>query len=234
MKTQNIMTYYRCDQCFQIESETDWLLDQNGKKCKHCGMVSDYKLWPSAEIRELIETIKKYDQSSSEYGLVTSVFTCTALELLLEHLLFTMAMLDRSFEETEFLVDLLLDTNQGRAKRLQLYKRLGSGSFKSEAQQIGFPHFLEQWDKLANIRNKSVHGDLQEGSKVNPQLIQNVLTDALAVFSKLHNEYNQYSIKYQVAMEPLVEFEKSITKDLEKLKRWREQVVGIKNDEDEV
>lgn len=225
------MTYFRCDNCFQIEPESSWLVDKKDKKCKHCGRLSDCELWPSAEIRELIETIKNYDQSSSEYGLITSVFTCTALELLLERLLFTMAMLDRSFEETEFLVDLLLDTNQGRAKRLQLYRRLGSGSFKSEARQIGFPSFLEQWDKLANIRNKSVHGDLQEGSKVNPKLIQAALLDALAVFSRLHNEYNQYSIKYQVAMEPVLEFENNKTKDLEKLKRWREQVIGTNSDE---
>jgi hypothetical protein len=117
------MVYFQCTECGQIEPEINWLTAQKEKKCKYCGGVEKYELWPSAEIRELFETIGKYNQQSSEYGLVASVFISAALELLLERLIFTVAMEGLLYDEVGHLIELLLDTNQGRASIITM----GSG-----------------------------------------------------------------------------------------------------------
>jgi len=208
------MIYFQCRECEQIESEPDWLNVQEGKKCKYCGEVDKYELWPSPEIRELFETIRKFNQQSFEYGLVASVFICAALELLIERLIFTVAMEDLLYDEVGHLIELLLDTNQGRVRRLQLYNHLGYGSFEKESKEIGHKDFLKKWDQIAEIRNKCVHGDLKESPQITPLLVETIINEALAVFSKLNNKYNVESLSYKVATKPV----RNLEKDLGKLK----------------
>jgi hypothetical protein len=214
------MIYLQCTECSQIEPEPNWLTAQKGKKCKYCGEVEKYELWPSAEISELFETIGKYNQQSFEYGLVASVFISAALELLLERLIFTVAIEGLLYDEVGHLIELLFDTNQGRVRRLQLYKRLGYGSFEKESKEIGYKDFLKHWDEIAEIRNKCVHGDLKECSKITSLLVETIIHESLAVFFKLHNKYNVESLSYDVATKPV----KDLARDLEKLKAWKGQV----------
>lgn len=217
------MTYYQCERCWQIELDSDWIIEQEKKVCKHCRTSNRQELWPSTEIRELFETVTKYGKVNSfEYGLVASVFISAALELLLERLLFTMAIENMLYEEVGHLIEYLLDSNQGRTKRIQLYKRLGYGSFEKESSEVGYKLFLKHWAEISGIRNKSVHGNLKEGIKLKSALVETTISEALAVFSRLHNKYNAYGIHYQVATDP----EKERTKDMEKLRKWKKQVVG--------
>lgn len=229
------MIYYQCDECWQIEQDVDWVTQQDSKICKHCNKKDKHKSWPSPEIRELFETIAKYEKTDSfEYGLIASVFVSAALELMLERLLFTMAIEGMWHEDVEHLIVYLINSNQGRAKRIQLYKRLGYDSFDKEASDIGYKLFLKHWTEIAEIRNKSVHGKLTEGTKLKSSLVEITISEALAVFSKLHNKYNVYSIPYQVATEKIKDivvtekikiFEEERRKDMEKLRRWKEQVL---------
>lgn len=217
------MAYYQCERCWQIESESEWLVELDNKVCKHCHTGNRYEIWPSTEIRELFGTITKYEKIDSfEYGLVASVFISAALELLLERLLFTMAIEDMLYDEVVHLIEYLLDSNQGRTKRIQLYKRLGYGSFEKEASEVGYKLFLKHWAEIAEVRNKSVHGDLKEGTKLKSALVDTTITEALAVFSRLHNKYNAYGISYKIAIDPINE----LAKDTEKLRKWKRQVIG--------
>jgi hypothetical protein len=134
------------------------------------------------------ETIHKYNSESFEYGLVSSVFISAALELLLERLLFTMAIEDLLYDEVGHLIEYLLDSNQGRSKRLQLYKRLGYGSFEKEAKESGYSRFFKHWNEIAEIRNKSVHGEIKEGTKLKSSLVEATISESLAVFSSLNNK----------------------------------------------
>lgn len=217
------MTYYQCERCWQIEPEPEWPVEQDNKVCKHCHTSNCYKIWPSTEIRELFETITKYEKVDSfEYGLVASVFISAALELLLERLLFTMAIEDMLYDEVGHLIEYLLDSNQGRTKRIQLYKRLGYGSFEEESSEVGYRLFPQHWAEITQVRNKSVHGDLKEGAKLKSALVETTINEALAVFSELHNKYNAYGISYKAATDPVRGFEK----EQEKLRKWNRQVIG--------
>ncbi len=224
------MIYHLCTECYQIEPDSEWIIERGNKTCKHCGASNKYELWPSTEIRELFETIKKYNSESFEYGLVSSVFISAALELLLERLLFKMAIENLLYDEVGHLIEYLLDSNQGRSKRLQLYKRLGYGSFEKEAKESGYNHFLKHWNEIAEIRNKSVHGDIKEGTKLKSSLVETTISESLAVFSRLYNKYNTESIRYDVATES----KRNLAKDLERLRTWKKQVVrDIDLDEDD-
>jgi hypothetical protein len=180
-------------------------------------------LWPSAEVIELFETIRKYDQTSLEYGLVSSVFVSAALELLLERVIFIMAIENFDYIEVGHLVDLLIDTYQGRMKRLQLYKRLGYGTFAEHLKEIGHKEFLKHWDEIAEIRNASVHGQLNAGQKITHELVKITISEALEVFSKLYNKFNStWAHKMYVD---------DHEKDLEKLGIWKERVARTNNQE---
>lgn len=227
--------HYQCRICWQIEPNTSWVSEGGIKVCSHCGASNKHESWPSTEVRELLETVAKYkDVNSLEYGLVASVFISAALELLLERLLFTMAIENLHYEEAGHLVEYLLDSNQGRARRVKLYSLLGYDSLQNESSEVGYESFMKHWNEIAEARNKSVHGDLKASTKLEAPLIELTITEALAVFSKLHNKYSSESLSYKVATDRKQEFQKEYAKDLEKLRGWKKQVAGeIDSDEDE-
>ena len=161
--------YFQCDKCQQIEPELNWQKEASGLRCQHCATVGG-EAWPSKEISELIGFVHSYSQTSPEYGLVTCVFLATALEILLEYLITIMAFQELLYDEAFILVDALLETNQGRSRRLQLYSLLGYGSFPEEVQHLGYRQFMEHWNDIVEARNKSVHGDPKASQHITPFL----------------------------------------------------------------
>jgi hypothetical protein len=215
-----MITYFECDKCGQIEADSDWAKAEEKIKCKHCDAIGRNELWPSAEIRGLFEYVSQFNQSSPEYGLVTSVFVSSALELLLERLIYTVAVEDLLYDEVGHLIELLLDTNQGRARRLQLYKHLAYASFEEEAYETGCGQFMKHWNEIAEIRNKSLHGDLKESQTIAPSLIETTISESLRVFSMLHNKYNSESLRYGVARGSV----EDRARDLRQLRIWKEGI----------
>ena len=193
------MDYFQCKECEQISSENEIRFGKVDKKCPYCGIIDEVNIWPSAEIRELIKVVNNYNQNSIEYGFIASVFISTALEILLEQLLYIMAIENLSYDEADHLVSIILDFNQGRSRRLTLYKRLGFDSFETEVSKMGYKGFLVEWDKIAETRNKCVHGDLSEAKNVNSVLVESIMNNGLEVFRKLHNDYNKSTNRYRYA-----------------------------------
>lgn len=221
------MKYYQCEICCQIEPESEWRVEHGNMVCKYCQTNNRYQLWPSIEIRELFGTITKYEKVNSfEYGLVASVFISAAFELLLERLLFTMAIENMLYDEVGHLIEYLLDSNPGRTKRIHLYKCLGYSSFEKESSELGYKLFFRHWTEISNVRNKTVHGDLNEGIKLKSDLVETTISEGLAVFYKLHNKYNTFGIQYKFATDPIKELESEQIKDMEKLSKWKRQLIG--------
>jgi hypothetical protein len=192
--------YYICGKCYQIEPTTCWSRDANGQfKCIHCQTANKSGSWPSAEIMELFTFISSYDTGSSHYGQVISVFSSSLLELMLEELVTKMAYEDLTYDQGCMLVEALLDAHQGRSRLFSLYKRIGYSSFHEAVQRLGQGEFIANWDKIVEVRNKVVHGKIQEGNQITASLIKKTLDDALEVFSFLHNEYNKESLDYKYA-----------------------------------
>lgn len=213
------MIYYQCEKCLQIMPETERLIENNKPHCKYCNSKNKFVLWPSIEIRELFSILPKYSPESTEYSLIASVLISSAFELLLERLLFTMAIENMSWEAVGHLIDYLLESNQGRTKRLHLYRRLGYSSFEKESQETGNKNFYSNWNTIAETRNKLIHGNLRNRAELTQALVDSTISEGLQVFSTLHNKYNAFAIHYEIA----IESKNNILKDSEKLKRWKAQ-----------
>ena len=218
--------YYKCEECGQIEIDAEWIKIDEKFKCMHCEKVGRRVSWPSAEIRGLFDHVCHLEHTSPEYGLISIVFVSAALELLLERLIYIVAIENFLYEEVEHFIELLLDTNQGRARRIELYKHLAYDSFEVEARKVGYNQFMEHWNTIAEIRNKILHGNLKMSQDVDRYLIETTISEALPVFSVLNNKYNAESLRYGIARESV---EKKI-KELEKLRIWKE--AGNRNTKD--
>lgn len=191
--------YFKCENCGNIELETKWQIVPNKKVCPECGKLDWFDIWPSSEVLDLFNHAMTYKVNSTYFGLVTSVFVCTALELLLEKLIYIMALQENSEEDVDYLIDNLLDAYEGRSRRLHLFNKFGEHSFSVEAKSTGNKNFLKHWDNLAEVRNKSVHGDIENAKKITPKDIEGIYIEALDVFSKLWNKYNTWTFDYQYA-----------------------------------
>jgi transcription elongation factor Elf1 len=222
-----MMIYLECKTCGQIESDCNWIDNQDKKECKYCHECDMYKVWPSAEIRTLFETIKNYkDTSSFEYVLISSVFISSALELLLEKLIYIVAFEDRLPEEITHLVELLLEANQGREKRLKLFQKLGYDSIDGHSRDLGYKDFPSHWIQIAKIRNNIIHGKLEGKFNLSPNIVVTTINEAIEVFSKIYNIYNSETIRYKVTVEKFNEDQEIINKELTRLKRWRKMVLN--------
>jgi hypothetical protein len=191
--------YFKCENCGIIDLDVKWQTFTEKTVCPECGKIDWFETWPSSDVIDLFDHARAYEKDSPYFGLVTSVFVCTALELLLERVLFVMALQENSEEDVDYLIDDLLEAYEGRSRRLQLYNKLGEHTFTVEAKSTGNKHFNKHWEYLADIRNKSVHGDMEKANRITPNDITLIITEALDVFSKLWNKYNIWTFDYQYA-----------------------------------
>lgn len=206
--------YKQCKNCWFISEKQN----DSAVNCPACG-GSDFSDWPTIEVKSLFSLIhEKEGQNPFEYQLIASVFCSAAFELLLEQLLFIMAIEDLLYEEVGHLVEKLMDSNQGKSKRINLYRRLGYGSFSEESSALGYPSFLNDWDELTSVRNQCVHGKIPDKETITPKFTNKLIEDGLKVFSGLYNKYNMETIQFNVGLDRYQQ--KKL--DLDLLKNWIE------------
>ena len=104
-----------------------------------------------------------------------------------------MAFQDLLYEEAYLLVDALLEGYQGRSRMFTLYSKIGYGTFHDAVKKMGNKQFLSNWDVIVEARNNVVHGRINNCENITPDLVERTITDALDVFSQLHNQYNAES-----------------------------------------
>lgn len=194
-----IPLYVKCGNCGQIEKEQ---VRKNLRyKCKHCQQARSQTIWPAPELQNLFRFIDSFDEESPHYPQIACVFLSSAFELLLEELLSVMAYQDLLYEEADMLVDALLDGYQGRSRMFTLYSKIGYGTFHDDVKKTGNRRFMKHWDAIAEARNHVVHGRLNKCEAITPKLVEKAISEALDVFSQLHNRYNAESLRYRVALE---------------------------------
>jgi len=218
-----LKTYYICTKCETIEKENNWKVDESDSfVCIHCDALNEKMIWPPKEVETMLGFILTYDDGLPEYGQITSVFMSAVLELLLEELLYTMAYFDLSFDEASILVDALIESHQGRNRMISLFKKIGYGSFHDSIKELGYSDFYRNWNKIVEIRNQVIHGNLEKGEEIDPVIIKSTIEDALELFSNLHNRYNEETIRYKYS----VKTKKGIDADLDRLDRWSQGTKG--------
>lgn len=219
--------YYICKKCNQIEPKELWETQNLTKECNYCSR-SEYQRWPSQDIIDLFDHAMMYDPKDDHYSLVTSVFVSTALELLFEDLLILILYIDLNFHETGFVVDLLLDSFQGKSRRLQLYKKYVGISFSKEAIDTGNKNFFNNWERISSIRNKKIHGLDKNQLEISPKFIKTIVSEALDVFYKLHNKYNRETFFFDYYTNKKIAIPKTPSReDIRKLSRWMNRKVDL-------
>jgi len=223
---EKIKTYFECHRCHIIDTKENWSMTSNKTICPECGKIEQFDIWPSSDVLDLIKHALEYVPASPYYGLVTSVFVCTAFELLLEKLLYIMALEDFWEEQVSVVIEKLIDAYQGRDRKLQLYTHVGWGrTFSEDVKSTGHKKFIEHWEKLVRIRNKSVHGDLELSAHIKPEHIETICIEGIDVFYKLCNIYTIDTWDYTYALEQS-EHGSEAKKEFEKLQKWKDNVEG--------
>lgn len=194
----NIPSYIECSDCGQIIEGKAWTGLRT--KCKFCHKSIEQRIWPSPEVMNILVFINSHDVKSPQYPQIACVFLSSALELMLEELLYVMTFEDLLYEDAFVLADALFDGYQGRSRMFTLYSKIACGTFHGAVKKIGVSRFLKDWDILVDARNKVVHGNINKCEKITQDLIERTINDALIVFSNLHNQYNTESIKYKSAL----------------------------------
>jgi hypothetical protein len=199
-RPENELNYLSCSNCGQIavfdgSSEGE----QPRFKCLECEAKETFQAWPSAAVRDLINFVSEYDKAAPQYGQVACVFSSCVLELLLEEVVWVMAVWETDYDTAEHLLDAVMDAYQGRSRLIALYKRFGYGSLSSEVNSLGRGDFMSNWEKIVSARNKVLHGKIQEGANITPDLIDTTIAQGLEVFRLLHNKYNQQTFQFKAA-----------------------------------
>ena len=207
--------YSRCGTCGSIARHEGPPLD-DFPACPECLQTHGQAAWPPQELAELRNFVLSLDEGSPSFGAVASVFTSAFLEGLLEKQVYAMALMDMDYNDAGVLADLLLESHQGRARLLHLYKRLGYRPLSADAAMAGCPAFVADWDAIARARNRILHGRPEAAKGITLPLIQRAFADGLEVFSLSHNTYNRETHRYLAATGHIRERDE----EQERLKRW--------------
>jgi hypothetical protein len=116
----------------------------------------------------------------------------------------TMAIQDNLWEDVFVIIDPLLDAYRGRERLLQLYRRIGYGTFFEECSEAGIPDYPARWKDIAERRNQFAHSTgerNQDLEPLTPLIVNAFVADSLTVFCQLHNKYNRETIAHQAATE---------------------------------
>jgi hypothetical protein len=216
--------FIRCCRCWFVDEKKT--AEQNSA-CPRCGGMK-FDSWPQKEIVDLFSLIEKYELNDFENKLVVCVFLCSALELLLEEQVSALAYEEALIPEYSMLVDILLDTFQGRSRLLQLYNRLGFRKFSDDLRELNYLHFENDWKNLAEFRNKIVHGNPHVVQNIDESLLKRLLFESLKVFQLLNNINSQnYSMNSD-----LLNDKKQKEKDRNRLDKWVNNIKSFSDLED--
>lgn len=188
-KSQKLMLedrYLECPACGKVLYDKGYKLIRLDELAPCCGASGKSRgLWPSSEVLKFLEIVASQDLDSSDERPTAIVFLCTAVELLLERVLWNLLDLHT---RSERLSDFVLDGNWGRERRIRLYNKLSDRSLGELLKARNASAFLENWKKLSKLRNQVVHGRYYTGGPKETDLIRSVHKDCLKVFADVHND----------------------------------------------
>lgn len=241
-REENMIEYLSCTHCRYIYIKEELIHDSSNILCSICSS-DDFSPWPGSEVLDLLAHVETLNPTDSHYKIIASVFISSAFEVLLDELLAITALYDRYYDEVNYLFDLLMDSYQGKNRKLQLFGHFADTSFEREAKETGNPKFFDHWGNVTYVRNNLVHGKKRLKKQLTKEQIETVIKEGLEVFSSLSNKYvrreHEYKRLYDYAIElkgrenpPIDLFlgKKPSKKDLKKLGKWRELILssGVK------
>lgn len=184
------MTYSQCSICWRIRSLPLIVASSLDEPCPDCGVTGKTRIqWPPIEATEFMRIVWEQDLNDGDGHKVALVFLNTALELLLEYLLWDLLAV---YTDTGPFARLMLEGYSRRSDRIKLYRRLRGRSLKDNLIDLDFPDFYDEWDRVNQERNKLIHGRYFSGyTSVRPPL-KNVSSKGLPAFVALVNDAQKF------------------------------------------
>ncbi len=185
LSTIRLSPYLQCPACRKVVFDPDRKLARWDQPAPCCGASGEGRiLWPSAETYDILEIARRQELGTSQGRRVAIVFLASALEMLLESVLWELLAAHDS--QTSLSV-LILDGYQGRKKRMGLFKALSGKTVLEVLKAKKLEGFHADWIEIAEARNDIVHEYSYE-RKSNPQaLINRVIEKCFEAFAELHN-----------------------------------------------
>jgi hypothetical protein len=107
------------------------------------------------------------------------VFLSSALEALLENALWDLLEI-REVDHT--VGELIMDGWSGRDRRIVAFNRLAGQPLSGILASAGFSQFIDQWQYVAKLRNRTVHGDLEAFIKPDPSRLEYIRDNCISAF----------------------------------------------------
>lgn len=190
--------YRKCNKCLTVSVYNK---SQNFK-CSNCNNVdieqtTKYPIDAAKSFLDAADTnVHDLDDINVQIDLInfegfetTSLFLCTAYEVLLESLISDYLMLINTPKKV---ANLLVNSNQGQWKMGKLFSDLiGFKSIKSVFKEINQKEFFTLLQELINTRNAYIHGDHQafKNSKLKDVHLKYICDSMIGIFVTLHNTY---------------------------------------------
>lgn len=152
-----------------------------------CGATNESREhWPAIDVLILIDIVEKQNLDDYKERKVAIVFVSTLLEMLLEE---TLNRLVSQYVNSNQAAEALMDSFQGRQKRIALFNKLSGMKLKELLYVAGFNRFLNEWEAISYLRNKVVHRGFHGLSDIDINAtITNLLNSCIDVFTLLNNE----------------------------------------------
>lgn len=201
--SRSLTEYRRCNSCGQIAALGVWHRANNGDiNCASCGKSNSNNLWPEPSVRTILEMVLNAPPHEPYYERLACLLLTACLEEMMRDQLWIMGMFDGMWLDTDFLLEPLLDAYRGRQRQLQLYRRLGYGSFADECKEADLPDYTLRWQQISDQRNHFAHSTSESTVSLSADDIERFICDALVLFSRIHNKYNAQTIGYKAAISP--------------------------------
>ena len=157
--------YSLCPHCRSIVDNSGSQMQCLDFPCPICGKVRSAEQlptgWPDIPTQLMIDFCCDHELTSYKEQLVVVVLACTTAEMLLERLNARLLMPPYRIAAKHF--EIITNSFEGRQRMLELFKKLANRSFAEVLTEIAESGFYGEWDRLAKIRNKFLHGNLIVG-----------------------------------------------------------------------
>ncbi|MDF2606226.1 MAG: hypothetical protein K0S34_416 [Bacillales bacterium] len=169
--------------------------------CKSCGNTSeiDMHIYPIEAASSFLDFVDRniydiedfnvqFDLYNFEGFETTSLFLCTAYEVLLETLIIDLL---NAMKTPKKVAELLITTNQGQEKMGRMLAYLiGKGkTIKPVFEHIGYEKFHSKLKKLIKYRNSYIHGDHRafKDSNIEAEDLKFISDSMIIAFVELNN-----------------------------------------------
>lgn len=188
-------SYIKCPECEKIILDTEQKFIWIAEPMPCCGASGRARItWPFLEAQEFLKIISDQDLKTENGIRIAVVFLCTVLELLLEEILWLVIC---KHTNSKPLANHLLESNQGKDRRIGLFNKLSNCSFKDLLKKHNKESFMKNWDALCKLRNNLIHGRYYTEIEKEQDLIKIVIDDSLVVFFSAINKVLEMHLEEQ-------------------------------------